>query len=159
MNDKTFSAWNPGIETEIPQAYRAQETIYHPDNVFTSVEAVDELSQETGLKPQELVVFRPQRLMLHELIIRVNADILVLEGEKEEDLGINFREISNNIYDFYLKDCLEKIETAYRAMAKNIEETVRIELEKLLLPQNNQQSTTISRLSRILKIKTSSRQI
>ncbi len=134
MNDTTYSAWNPGIETKIPQAYRSIETIFHPDLVFTSADEVDELSRETGLKQKELVSFRPHRLALHELIIRVNADILVLEGKNEEDLGINFRNIANTINDHYLQDKLPEIENTYFFMAEDVEKKVQIELEKLLSP-------------------------
>ena len=52
-----FSAWNPGIESQIPSAYRHLETIYRPENVFTSREEVDELTRETGLSHEELVTF------------------------------------------------------------------------------------------------------
>ncbi len=153
MNDEHFSAWNPGIETEIPQAFRSQETIYHPDIVFTSVDEVEELSRETGLKPVELICFRPHRLALHELILRVNADILVTEGKKEEDLGINFREITNTIFDNYLKEKLPEIENAYYSMSKELEIRIHKELENLFMPEKKQQSDKSSLLSRLFKKK------
>jgi len=153
MNDTTYSAWNPGIETEIPQAYRSMETIFHPDLVFTSVDDVDELRRETGLKQVELVSFRPERLALHELIIRVNADILVLEGENEEDLGINFRHIANTIYDNYIVDILPEIESTYISLSENIEKIVYSELERLLTPKASKQTSKGSLLSRIFKKK------
>ncbi|MDH3219867.1 MAG: hypothetical protein OEO19_10065, partial [Gammaproteobacteria bacterium] len=84
MQSSQWSAWNPGIESEIPPAYRELETIYDPANVFTRLEEVNELAVETGLSPEELIAFRPHRLVLHELIVRVTADIVVLEGEHEE---------------------------------------------------------------------------
>jgi hypothetical protein len=37
------------------------------------------------------VAFRPQRLALHELLVRVTADFSIPDGAKIEDLGINFR--------------------------------------------------------------------
>jgi hypothetical protein len=91
MNHENYSAWNPGIESEIPAEYRELETIYNPANVFTTINQVNELARETALSPEELISFRPHRLVLHELIVRITADIVVLEGETEEDLGINFR--------------------------------------------------------------------
>ncbi|MCP4332519.1 MAG: hypothetical protein GY785_07660, partial [Gammaproteobacteria bacterium] len=90
MTTDHFSAWHPGIESEIPLAYRELETIYNPENVFTSLSEINELAAETGLSPEELISFKPHRLVLHELIVRITADIVVLEGENEEDLGINF---------------------------------------------------------------------
>ena len=75
------SAWNPGLGPDIPPTYRQLESIYRPENVTTRIEDIDEISAQTGLSPRELAVFRPERLVLHELIIRVTADIMVLEGD------------------------------------------------------------------------------
>jgi hypothetical protein len=98
MNQVHYSAWNPGIESEIPIEYRELETIYNPANVFTTINQVNELAIETGLNPEELISFQPHRLALHELIVRITADIAVREGETEEDLGINFRTIARKIF-------------------------------------------------------------
>ena len=127
-----FSAWNPGIESQIPDGYLQLETIYRPENVFTTREEVDELAGETGLGHEELVTFRPERLALHELIIRVTADIVVLEGEQEEDLGIHFRHIAKRIHDHYIQPQLQDIENSYQTLAKHILSSVNTELEKTL---------------------------
>ena len=82
------------MEPDIPPAYRKLETIYRPENVTTRQEDVDEISKQTGLSPQELVVFKPERLVLHELIVRVTTDILVPEGDDEIELGRSFRRIA-----------------------------------------------------------------
>ena len=58
MSTQQFSAWNPGIESEIPKAYRELETIYNAANVFTQLDEVNQLAVETGLSPQELIGFR-----------------------------------------------------------------------------------------------------
>ena len=102
MDQAHFSAWNPGIESEIPVEYRELETIYNPANVFTSINEINELAVETGLAPEELISFRPHRLVLHELIVRITADIAVPEGDTEEDLGINFRTIARKIFSKYI---------------------------------------------------------
>jgi len=62
-----------------------------PENVFAGVERVKELHDLTGLDFSEMVCFRPERLALHELLIRVTADLWVSDGSRYEDLGINFR--------------------------------------------------------------------
>src|SRR6188472_2327022 len=88
-----FGPWNPGIESQIPNELRPLATIFRPENVFTSVERADEMRDLTGLAIAELVAFRPERLALHELLLRVTADVSVPDGQRIEDLGINFREI------------------------------------------------------------------
>ena len=131
--DQPFSPWNPGIEPDIPPQYRNLETIYHPDIVFTTLDEVNELVAETGLSEIELITFRPHRLVLHELIVRVTADIVVLEGESEEDLGINFRAITSNILQQYIEPHLDLIEQGYRDFSSRIETLVHKEVEQLLL--------------------------
>ncbi len=134
MSAAEFSAWNPGIESEIPKACRELETIYNPANVFTRLDDINQLSIETGLSPEELIAFRPHRLVLHELIVRITADIVVREGENEEDLGINFRNIANLIFSQYIIPALMQIEHGFDTMRTRIEDMARIELEKALLP-------------------------
>ena len=132
MSDQPFSAWNPGIESEIPTALRELETIYDPANVFTRLDEVNQLAQETGLNPEELVAFRPHRLVLHELIVRVTADIVVREGENEEDLGIHFRDIANQTFSQYIIPGLMQIEHGFDTMRTRIEDLVSTELEQAL---------------------------
>ncbi|MCP4388005.1 MAG: hypothetical protein GY802_06905 [Gammaproteobacteria bacterium] len=127
------SAWNPGIESEIPPAYRKFETIYDPANVFTSLEEVNELAIETGLSPEDLISFRPHRLVLHELIVRITANIVVLEGESEEDLGISFRNIARKIFSKYVIPGLMQIEHSFDTMRTKIEDMTLQELETALL--------------------------
>ena len=93
-NDTTgaqFGPWNPGLESRIPRDLRHLSTIFRPENVCTDVAKAEELRDFTGLEIGELVAFRPERLALHELLIRVTADFSVPDGTKIEDLGINFR--------------------------------------------------------------------
>ena len=53
-------AWNPGLESDIPNAIRPLSTIFRPDNVLTTFAAAAELRALTGLTFGELVVFRPE---------------------------------------------------------------------------------------------------
>jgi hypothetical protein len=127
-----YSAWNPGIESEIPDEYRLLETIYDSKNVSSSIDEINTLAQETGLSPEELVVFRPARLALHELIVRVTADIVVLEGEHEEDLGIHFRSIANKFMTTYLAPHLPEFDLTFEALYKKARSMVDKELSQSL---------------------------
>ena len=69
----------------------------------------------TGFDLSELVVFRPQRLALHELLIRVTADFAVPDGSQIGDLGINFRRIAGQILAHYLVPDMELITRGVRA--------------------------------------------
>ena len=150
MRDNSYSAWNPGIESEIPHQYRNLETIYNPGNVFNSIDEVNELVRETGLDPMNLINFRPHRLVLHELIVRINADIVVLEGENEEDFGINFRAIAQRIFNKYVIPKLMQIEHAYETMRTKLEditlEELELSLEQLQNPTKIENPALLSRL-------------
>ena len=89
--------WNPGLLSDIPRAYLGLSTILRPEHVSTSLEEVLELRSLTGLEFRELVAWRPHRLMVHELLVRITADLLVPAGDRVEDLGIHFRRMADQL--------------------------------------------------------------
>ncbi len=116
------SAWNPGIDPGIPPEYRALETLFRPESVASRLEDAQELAQLTGLLHQELVRFRPERLVLHELIVRVTAEIVVAEGEAEEVFGRNFRRIVDTIHARYVAPQMDALRRRHDAL---VEEAAR----------------------------------
>ena len=120
-----FSAWNPGIGTGIPERFRPLETIFRPECVFSEASTVREFAGLTGLPEEELTVFRPERLVLHEIIIRVTADIAVAEGAEEEDFGWNFRRIAEHIRNAYVEPHMEAIRGAYAGLRQSADGSVR----------------------------------
>src|SRR4051812_6899733 len=115
MSD-THSAWNPGLESEIPAEIRHLSTNMLAENVSTPYDAVRELRDLTGLDPAELVAWRPSRLALHELLIRVNANISVPDGEAIGDLGVNFRRLVTAIHASHVEPRMREIEAAHAAV-------------------------------------------
>ena len=105
--------WRPGISSRLPSRLLPLATIFRPENVFASVERVKELRDLTGLDFSELVTFRPERLALHELLIRVTADLYVSDGSRYEDLGINFRSMVSTILARYVEPDMERITSIY----------------------------------------------
>ena len=120
-----YSAWNPGVGAGIPREFRALETIFRPECALTGVDEIDELAALTGLPHEELTAFGAQRLALHEIIIRVTADIAVAEGEEEEDFGRNFRRIAGRIRDAYVAPRLDEIERVHADLGRRAESLVR----------------------------------
>src|SRR5271170_5686438 len=113
VDAQVHGPWNPGIQSQVPKELRHLSTIFRPENVFTGIAAVTELQGITGFSPSELVAFRPQRLALHELLIRVTADFAVPDGSRIGDLGINFREIASRLFERHLLPEMDAITTAY----------------------------------------------
>lgn len=104
-----FGPWNPGLKSELPQRYLHLSTMFRPENVATSLDEACELSDFTGLPRHELVAFTPHRLIVHEVLVRVMADLSVPDGDHYEDLGINFREMSDAILNDFIEPHIEEI--------------------------------------------------
>lgn len=116
--------WNPGISSHVPRELRHLCTIFHPENAFTSVASATELQLLTGFQLCELVAFRPERLLLHELMIRVMADFYVPDGSKIGDLGINFRKMINRLLDHHIRPELAAISGEYQAVRLRLAQAI-----------------------------------
>jgi hypothetical protein len=116
--------WNPGILSQVPAELRHLSTIFRPDNVSTTVAAADELHDLTGLPPAELVAFRPKRLVLHEILIRITADFAVPDGSRIEDLGINFREITRLVLTRYIEPEMEAVAATFDQVRRQLTDAI-----------------------------------
>ncbi len=116
--------WSPGLQSQIPAELRHLSTILRPENVFTGIAEIAEMQSLTGLPPSDLVVFRPQRLALHELLIRVTADFAVPDGSRIGDLGINFREIAGLLFERYLLPEMDEIIAAYERTRHEVHDAI-----------------------------------
>jgi hypothetical protein len=111
--------WNPGIRSQVPAELRHLETICRPENVFNSG-AFTELSGLTGFGRSDLAAFRPQRLAVHELLIRVTADFAVPDGSRVGDLGINFRQIAGRLHQHYVLAEMDAITAIYERARREL---------------------------------------
>lgn len=124
-------AWNPGIQSPVPPELRHLCTIFRPEHVFTSVQEADELHDLTGIAATELVAFRPQRLALHELLIRVSADWAVPDGAQIGDLGINFRRMVNQLLSTSVEPQMAWILAEFEQIRQRAAESVHLALSGL----------------------------
>ncbi|HLB14343.1 MAG TPA: hypothetical protein VJM14_05375 [Burkholderiales bacterium] len=127
-----YGPWNPGLQSELPWRLLPLSTLFRPENVFTTVDEVHELSDVTGLKADELVVFRPERLLVHELLIRVTADFSVPDGPRVEDLGINFRRLAETLLTRYVAPHAREIAAAYESLKASLSSLIDTELATAL---------------------------
>jgi len=127
-----YGPWNPGINSQLPSQLLALSTIFRPENVFTSVEHAHELRDFTGLALEELVTFRPERLVVHELLIRITADFSVPDGPRVEDLGINFRHMADTIFNRYVEPHMPEIVGEYARLKCTVADFIDAELSAAL---------------------------
>ena len=123
-----YGPWNPGVRSDLPRSLIQHATIFRPENTFTSADHVHEVSDVTGLDVDVLVVFRPQRLVVHELLIRVTADLSVPDGLRVEDLGIAFRRMTETILTRYVAPHMREIVDAYDSLRRALSTLIEAEL-------------------------------
>ncbi len=123
-SDVQFGPWNPGIESRIPRELQHLASVFRPENVFTDIAAARELRQLTGLGLSELVAFRPQRLALHEVLIRVTADFEVPDGSRIGDLGVNFRVIVRQLLARHVEPQSAAIVGAYERARLDLQDCI-----------------------------------
>jgi hypothetical protein len=122
--------WNPGLQSQIPADLLPLATIYRPEYVRTTLREARELADLTGLPMEDLVAFRPERLVVHELLALVTADFTVEDGHKTEDLGINFRRMTDALLTRHIAPHMAEIIAAYDALGLQLHAAVSAELER-----------------------------
>lgn len=130
-DESGFGPWNPGVESEIPASLLPLATVYRPENVSTPLAQAREFADLTGIAPCDLVAFRPERLALHELLVRTNANVSIPDGERIEDLGINFRRIARVLLERHVAPQADAIVAAYDDVRRRIDSIVARELAPL----------------------------
>ena len=130
----SYGPWNPGLQSQVPRELRHMCTIFRSEHSFTRVSSAMELRQLTGLPLCDLAIFRPQRLVLHELMIRVMADLSVPTGEKIGDLGINFRIITNRLLHRYIEPEMEAITAEYDNVRRELSTVIQTTFTELTAP-------------------------
>ncbi len=124
-------AWHPGLESELPRELLPLATVFRRENVTTSLAEALELSDYCGLPPQDLVAFRPERLIIHELLVRVTAGVAVPDGTDYEDLGRNFREIASTILNKYIDPRLDDLKCLFEEKRSAASVVIARELSNL----------------------------
>src|SRR5262252_5041419 len=94
---QAYGPWNPGIESTLPTEFLPLATVFSAANVSSTIIELKEINDFCGLALERLSAFKPARLALHEVLVRVMADLSVPDGKKYEDLGINFRQMTATI--------------------------------------------------------------
>jgi len=124
--------WNPGIQSRLPSRLAPLATIYRSENAFKSYEEVCELHDLTGLEIDELVVFRPERLVVHELLIRVTGELSVPDGSEVDDLGVSFRHMTHTILTRHIAPHMPKVVSAYQEAEQKLSALINAESESVL---------------------------
>ena len=131
-SERTEDAWNPGLESDIPRRLKPLVTVFRPGNGSVSHADAEELAELTGLDPIELARFTPERLIVHELLVRVTADLSVPDGPNYADLGINLRGMASVLFERHVRPELDAIRVAFDADCARAAACIDAELVALL---------------------------
>lgn len=123
--------WNPGLSSSIPLDVLPLSTMFRQENVETGFAEAHELSDFSGLPALEIVVFRPERLLVHEVLIRVTTGLSVPDGPDYEELGLNLRAMVAKIYDHYIVPELASLKDLHEGIRDQATTFVSAELQAL----------------------------
>ena len=136
-----YDAWHPGLESEIPGDLLPLVTLFRPENSHISYGEAREIKQICGMDEAELVLTRVERLVVHELLIRVTADLTIPDGPNYEDLGINLRAMAARIFDRYVKPEMAEVNDVYKSVRIDVEKFLDQQLSELIFERSEQKSS------------------
>jgi hypothetical protein len=90
------------------------------------------LSDFCGLPAEELVAFRVERLIIHELLVHVTTGIAVPDGRDDEDLGKNFRGIAATILNRFISPHRGQLARVFEELKSKSSAIVERELSQAL---------------------------
>jgi hypothetical protein len=140
-----YNAWNPGISSRIPASLEPVITLYRPENSRVSFERATELSDFCGINKAELVWFRVERLVVHELLVRVTSDLSVPDGPNYEDLGISLRSMVATIFNNHALPQMASISTACDTRVAAAEGCIQEQLNNHLFVSPSADESTTAR--------------
>lgn len=130
-------AWNPGLNSQIPSSLLPLVTLYRDENSTVSYSQAKELSEFCGLKPKQLICFRTERLIIHDLLVRVTSDLSVPDGPNYEDLGINLRSMVAVIHKQHIADHMPTLQAAVDKESENTKKYITQQLSDTIFKQPN----------------------
>ena len=115
---ENYGPWNPGVQSTLPTEFMPLATVFSLVNVSSSIGELQELNGFCGLPIERLSTFRPERLALHEVLVRVMADLSVPDGKKYEDFGVNSRQMTARIMNKYVAPKLSEINSMFENLQR-----------------------------------------
>jgi hypothetical protein len=119
-----FDAWNPGLSSEIPGRILPLVTLYRQENSDTDYPTAKEASEFWGLETHKVIAFKVSRLVVHELLVRVTADLYVPDGPSYEELGINLRNMVGKIQNEYIQHRMSELEQKFAHFRQDVEQKI-----------------------------------
>jgi hypothetical protein len=127
-----YHAWNPGLTSNLPSRLLPQVTLFRPENSHIGYAEAKEAADFCGLAVEQLCALRVERLVVHELLIRVTADLSVPDGPSYEYLGLQLRGMVDRIYRLHMTPRMLGIATEFNLVCSRAEVAIRALLDTAL---------------------------
>ena len=113
LPDSKYHAWNPGLSSNLPTRLLPLITLFRPENSDVGYQQAKEAADFSGLAVDQLCALKVERLVAHEVLIRVTADLSVPDGPSYEYLGLQLRGMVDSIYRGYMVPEMQNIATGF----------------------------------------------
>ena len=123
-NNETWDAWTPGITSDMPRELLPLITLYDEKNSEVRYNQAQEDSQFCGLRSLELADLSVHRLALHEVMVRVNANLYVKDGANYEEFGLNLRHMADQIFSKHILPNIQQVEQSFYDLRCQISATL-----------------------------------
>ncbi len=127
-NNPVENAWNPGISSSIPSHLKSRISLFDPKNSLINYHDAREAARLSGLPETDLAILRVERLIIHELLLRVTSDLYVPDGPNYADLVISLRSMVDKIYQRHM---IPRLDT-FRLQFDEIKAEVRTQLYSII---------------------------
>ena len=135
-----YNAWNPGLTSTIPPHLLPLITLFRPENGTVSYQQAKEAADFCGLPAEALCGFSVKRLIIHEVLIRVTADLSVPDGPSYEYLGISLRSMVGRICDQYVLPNLQDITAEFEVIKNCADTAINNRLERDIFRRDRTQA-------------------
>ncbi|SIT15895.1 hypothetical protein [Paracoccus saliphilus] len=125
-----FDAWNPGLKSELPSELLPEVTLYRPENSETRYREAKQAAEFCGLRPEDMIAFKPERLAIHDVLIRVTTELFVPDGPNYEDLGINLRNMASRILDGWVHPEMPALQSEFSELRSRVEKNLAERLDR-----------------------------
>jgi len=133
--DNRYHAWNPGLKSSLPARLLPLVTLFRPENSDISYDEAKEAADFCGLPVEQLCSLKVDRLVVHEVLIRVTADLSVPDGPSYEYLGLQLRGMVDRIFTGYMRPRMPEIAIEFAGLIGRAERTIAALLEQSLSQQ------------------------
>ena len=134
-----YNAWKPGLSSTIPPHLLSLITLFRPENGTVSYQQAKEAADFCGLSAETLCGLSVKRLIIHEVLIRVTADLSVPDGPSYEYLGISLRSMVGQICDHYVLPHLADITVEFEAVKKQAADAINAFLDRDIFHRDKKQ--------------------